>query len=420
MRGAAMDSPSHLFSLTCTARRRAKIASQRKQSYGPTDTFNEHQATFVTANSSVEEVFWPQSPHMLLTRKLCWLIVMALSEEKRRNREASTFFKSSILEISPAISKAFPTNSNRPASSCVNGHANSTPVQPCATCMCWVKCQRARNMGSVTKNLAKAFDNYVAKEGCLEDLLSNKPSGTINPVHLLQRTPEHDQERANQQNTVSHNSYPWCFILQLRRNIPWRTRGAPALDHFAARRSLKYRSAATTDLPLHRQPQHHNAQSIVKQSCDHQLFQVGPLTGSFGNLFCIWYLVFCPDCLKSSMHFTRLETWISSCPSFGFHWTFQMAKLFPRTLWRSRPVFAPMKSCSNKMRKSPARLLCHVPVHLPSSVCPAPTNDSLGPGSLVATAVVVLFFIHGMAPLSLHYTLVCSVNHFMILYFPAM
>ena len=33
------------------------------------------------------------SPHMLLTRKLCWLIVIALWKEKRINREASTFFK---------------------------------------------------------------------------------------------------------------------------------------------------------------------------------------------------------------------------------------------------------------------------------------------------------------------------------------
>ena len=64
-------------------------------------------------------------------------------------------------------------------------------------------------MGSiVTKILAKAFDNYVAKEGCLEDLFSNKPAGTIKPVHLPRRIPEHDREGVNQQNTVYHNSCP--------------------------------------------------------------------------------------------------------------------------------------------------------------------------------------------------------------------
>lgn len=70
------------------------------------------------------------------------------------------------------------------------------------------------------------------------------------PCASTQRTPEHDQERVNQQNTVSHNSCPWFCILQLRRNIPGRrTRGAPALDHFAeACWSLKYnRSAGTTE-----------------------------------------------------------------------------------------------------------------------------------------------------------------------------
>ena len=37
------------------------------------------------------------SPHILLTRKLCRLIVIAIWKEKRRNREASTFFKSSMF-----------------------------------------------------------------------------------------------------------------------------------------------------------------------------------------------------------------------------------------------------------------------------------------------------------------------------------
>jgi len=39
---------------------------------------------------------------------------------------------------------------------------------------------RQRNMG-IARNLAKAFDNYLAKDGYWENLFSNKRSGTINP-----------------------------------------------------------------------------------------------------------------------------------------------------------------------------------------------------------------------------------------------
>ena len=44
-------------------------------------------------------------------------------------------------------------------------------------------------------------------------------------------------------------------------------------------------------------------------------------------------------------------------------------RMFARTLWGSRPLFAPMKSSCAKIHKSAARLLRHVPVHLPSSLC---------------------------------------------------
>lgn len=44
-------------------------------------------------------------------------------------------------------------------------------------------------------------------------------------------------------------------------------------------------------------------------------------------------------------------------------------RMFARTLWRSRPLFAPMKSSCAKIQKSAARLLRNVPFHLPSSIC---------------------------------------------------
>ena len=54
----------------------------------------------------------------------------------------------------------------------------------------------------IARNLAKALDDYLAKEGYLEDLFSNKRSGTINPVYLPQTTPEQHKECVNQKSTV--------------------------------------------------------------------------------------------------------------------------------------------------------------------------------------------------------------------------
>ena len=93
--------------------------------------------------------------------------------------------------------KALPDNSNVPAPSCVNSHANSTPVQLCATSMCLPK-SKAKEHVHCQNKIAKAFDNYLAQEDYLEDLFSNKPSGTINHVYLPQTTPEQYKECVNQ------------------------------------------------------------------------------------------------------------------------------------------------------------------------------------------------------------------------------
>ena len=174
------------------------------------------------------------SPHILLTRKLCRLIVIALWKEKRRNREASTFFKSSMfcsswflretarplsceklnkhwncwLSHCPCLllgTRSQQTQSHRCHPASVS-HANST-LSKCMLLACAYQSARQRNMG-MARNLAKALDDYLAKEGYLEDLFSNKRSGTINPVYLPQTTPEQHKEYANQKKTVSHNSCP--------------------------------------------------------------------------------------------------------------------------------------------------------------------------------------------------------------------
>ena len=79
------------------------MASQNPMQWG--DTFNEHHTSFFTTNSSDKDVVWPHSqypPNHKLTAhvadketllvKLSWHFPI----ESRRNREASTFFKSSM------------------------------------------------------------------------------------------------------------------------------------------------------------------------------------------------------------------------------------------------------------------------------------------------------------------------------------
>ena len=55
---------------------------------------------------------------------------------------------------------------------------------------------------------AKAFDNYLAKEGCLEDPFAKQILRNYQPCVSTPRTPEQNKERVNQQNTVYHKSCP--------------------------------------------------------------------------------------------------------------------------------------------------------------------------------------------------------------------
>ena len=66
---------------------------------------------------------------------------------------------------------------------------------------------RQRKMG-IAKKLAKAFDNYLAKEGCLEDPFSKQILRNYQPCVSTPRTLEQRKECVNQQNTVNHNSCP--------------------------------------------------------------------------------------------------------------------------------------------------------------------------------------------------------------------
>ena len=97
-------------------------------------------------------------------------------------------------------------------------HANSTPVQVYATCMCLPK-GKAKKHGHCQKILRRLLTTIWQRKAVWKDPFLNKSSGTINPVYLPQTTPEQHKERVNQNNTVYHKCCPRFFILQLMRNI---------------------------------------------------------------------------------------------------------------------------------------------------------------------------------------------------------
>ena len=99
---------------------------------------------------------------------------------KWRIGEGSTSFKSSMSETCPVILNALPANSKPPAPSCVNSHANSTPVRACATLMCLPKC-KAKKHGHCQKILRRLLTAIWQRKAVWKTLFQNKSSGTINP-----------------------------------------------------------------------------------------------------------------------------------------------------------------------------------------------------------------------------------------------
>ena len=60
----------------------------------------------------------------------------------------------------------------------------------------------------VAKKLAKAFDNYLAEEGCLEDPFSKQILRNYQPYASTPKTPEQHKECVNQKNTVYRKICP--------------------------------------------------------------------------------------------------------------------------------------------------------------------------------------------------------------------
>ena len=66
-------------------------------------------------------------------------------------------------------------------------------------------------MGIAKQNVAKALDNYLAKEGCLEDPFSKQILRNYQPCVSTPKTPEHHKERVNQKKTLSITTHAQYF-----------------------------------------------------------------------------------------------------------------------------------------------------------------------------------------------------------------
>ena len=177
------------------------------------------------------------SPHMLLTRKLCWLIVIALSNEKTEK----PWGKTRLLQIGYALRQRIDregiAGQLQSASSVLRQWAIKTqPLSNCVVRACAYQSARQRNMG-IARNLATSFDDYLAKEGCLEDPFSKQTLRNFQPCVSTPKTPEQHKECVNQQNTVYLNScpiflscnlggtsheQPWPWSCSVLENVHWK------------------------------------------------------------------------------------------------------------------------------------------------------------------------------------------------------
>ena len=115
-------------------------------------------------------------------------------------------------------------------------HANSTPVQVYATCMCLPK-RKAKEHGHYQKILPRRLTTIWQRKAIWKTLFQNKSSGTINPVYLPQKLLNNTKNCVNQKNTVYHKScpillscnlggtsheQPWPYSSSVLENMQWK------------------------------------------------------------------------------------------------------------------------------------------------------------------------------------------------------
>ena len=111
------------------------------------------------------------------------------------------------------------------AGNILSRYGNPCKLNPCPS-VCYLHVlTKAQGKGTwaFPKKLAKALDNYLAKEGCLEDPFSKQILRNYQPCVSTPKTPEQHKECVKQKRLSITNLAQICLILQLWRNIPLTT-----------------------------------------------------------------------------------------------------------------------------------------------------------------------------------------------------
>ena len=113
---------------------------------------------------------------------------------------------------------AFPAKLKPPAPSCVNEPSKLNPCPIVCYVLVLTKEQGKGKWALPKKNLTKAVEDYLAKEGCLEDPFSKQILRNYQPCVSTPRTPEQNKKCVNQQNTVYFNSCPILYPATLEEH----------------------------------------------------------------------------------------------------------------------------------------------------------------------------------------------------------
>ena len=178
------------------------------------------------------------SSHMLLTRKLCWLIVMTLSNEKKTEKPWGKTHLLQLIDVSSCSDdfEWIPSKVETTSSVLRQWAIKTRPLSNCVLRASASQRTRERNTGIARKNIAMAFEDYLAKEGCLEDPFSKQILRNYQPCVSTPRTLEQHKECVNQQNTVYHKFCPrflscsfegtsdeqlWPWSCSVLENVQW-------------------------------------------------------------------------------------------------------------------------------------------------------------------------------------------------------
>ena len=96
-------------------------------------------------------------------------------------------------------------------------HANSTPVQVYATCMCLPK-RKAKEHGHYQKILPRRLTTIWQRTAIGKTYFQTNAQELSTPTCPPQTTPEQHKECVNQKHTVSHNSCPKFYPATLEEN----------------------------------------------------------------------------------------------------------------------------------------------------------------------------------------------------------